>query len=68
MLSISETLDLELRQPGRMEAGDSSSSSKFKFGDTVSVLRHGKAIIINDFVEDPQHERFGRYQVSDYTS
>jgi hypothetical protein len=52
-----------------MEAGSSSSnSSKFKVGDTVSILRHGKAIITSDIVEDPQHERFGRYQVSTDTS
>jgi hypothetical protein len=44
--------------------GSSSSSSKFKVGDTVSILRHGKAIIISDIVTDAQHERFGRYQVS----
>ncbi|WIA14213.1 hypothetical protein OEZ85_002752 [Tetradesmus obliquus] len=44
-------------------SGSSSSSSKFKVGDTVSVLRHGKAVIIFDAVTDAQHERFGRYQV-----
>jgi hypothetical protein len=61
-----QKVDWTLRIMGSMEAGSSSSisSSKFKVGDTVSILRHGKATVTTDIVQDPQHEWFGRYQVS----
>jgi ABC-type uncharacterized transport system ATPase subunit len=69
MINTFGRFESTLRKMETMEAGSSNSnSSKFKVGDTVSILRHGKAVITSDSVEDPQHERFGRYQVSTDTS